>query len=61
MCVHDCPRHYYKLDNWLNGKCRCGCLITPNNVLRMLGNMLARRSRARSVLCINGVRISAHG
>ena len=59
VCSHGCRRHYYLVDPRFNGRCRCGCMITPRNLLRMLSNMIAGRSRARSVLCINGVQIRA--
>ncbi|MDG6988271.1 MAG: hypothetical protein JRN21_02985 [Nitrososphaerota archaeon] len=59
MCSHNCRRHYFVVDPWFTGRCKCGCYITKRNLLTMLSNMIAGRSRARSVLCTNGVQIWA--
>ena len=59
MCSHGCRRHYYVVDPWFNGRCRCGCMMTPRNLRRMIENMIAGTSHARSVVCIKSVRISA--
>jgi hypothetical protein len=39
--------------------CRCGCIIEKRNLLKMLSNMIAKKPRARSVICINGKQIRA--
>jgi hypothetical protein len=57
--MHDCKRHHYIVDPLFFGKCKCGCLLTSRNTRRLLWNMIAGRSRAKSVLCIDGVRIRA--
>ena len=59
MCSHGCRRHYFVVDRWFTGWCKCGCYITKRNLLKMLSNMIAHRSRAHSVLCIGGARIGA--
>ncbi|MDG6950215.1 MAG: hypothetical protein JRN71_08010 [Nitrososphaerota archaeon] len=59
MCSHNCRCHYFVVDRWFKGTCRCGCYITKRNLLKMLSNMIAGRSRARSVLCINGAQLRA--
>jgi hypothetical protein len=61
MCMHGCRRHYFVLDRWLAGGCRCGCMITPPNSSRMLWNMIQGKSHAKSVLCIGRWRFDRRG
>lgn len=57
--MHDCLRHYFVVDRWFTGWCRCGCYITSPNLRKMLGNMIAGESRARSVVCMKGARMTS--
>lgn len=57
--MHGCLQHVYAVDGWYNGRCHCGCLISPRNLRKMLKNMEAGRSRAKSLLYIDGVCIGA--
>ena len=60
MCLHDCPCHFYETDPRLNGgRCYCRCVISRKNLEQLLRNMVTGRSRAKSVIAIGHVWISA--